>query len=425
MSFQKDVVHLSNSGPAISGSQIVFKAEVSDGTSHPVQDEKYLEYSWENTADGLKRTTKGHKNTTLKSCYQRRFTPPRQYKMTVTVRDIHDIIPKFVGRAESHFRITEQLNGNLNASQELKYREPEAAKVYSTKEPIQLHLNLTDKFMEAPSIDYSWFLDGNFSMVTNSPETTLLVSEAGEHTVEVKVKSVNKVPDCDDFIDNIEITGHFSETVILKDPVEVNVSGAAAINKTEPIVINVTLNGSDPFTVCWNSSLTSGMACIDDWCCQNVTNITDYNITVGSQPIGQYFFNISVSNDVSIVFKEHNVSVEEPPPQPLDHNAASVVLPVIGGLLAVCFILAGVIYVLKVRKKKRVEVADFDFHPLITRTDSYRRSLTENIKYTFQRMFRRNKYEQTHRHPSYAAPQSMRYGSLEETSAKESLFETL
>ena len=52
------------------------------------------------------------------------------------------------------------------------------------------------------------------------------------------------------------------------------------------------------------------MACIDDWCCQNITNITDYNITVGSQPIGQYFFNISVSNDVSIVFKEHNVSVE-------------------------------------------------------------------------------------------------------------------
>ena len=97
----------------------------------------------------------------------------------------------------------------------------------------------------------------------------------------------------------------------------------------------------------------------------------------------------------------------------------------IGGLLAVCFILAGVIYVLKVRKKKRVEVADFDFHPLITRTDSYRRSLTENIKYTFQRMFGRNKYEQTHRHPSYAAPQSMRYGSIEETSAKESLFETL
>ena len=88
--------------------------------------------------------------------------------------------------------------------------------MYSTKKQINLHLNLTDKFMKAPSIDYSWFLDGNFSMVTNSPETTLLISEAGEHTVEVKVKSVNKVPDCDDFIDDIEITGNFSETVILK-----------------------------------------------------------------------------------------------------------------------------------------------------------------------------------------------------------------
>ena len=46
-----DVVHLSNSGPVIKGSEIVFKAEVLDGTSHPVQDEKYFEYHWLNTAD--------------------------------------------------------------------------------------------------------------------------------------------------------------------------------------------------------------------------------------------------------------------------------------------------------------------------------------------------------------------------------------
>ena len=48
-----DVVRLSNSGPVIKGSEIVFKAEVVDGTSHPVQDDKHFEYRWKNTVDFL------------------------------------------------------------------------------------------------------------------------------------------------------------------------------------------------------------------------------------------------------------------------------------------------------------------------------------------------------------------------------------
>ena len=48
-----DVVHLSNSGPVIKGSEIVFKAEVLDGTSHPVQDDKHFKYRWWNTIDHL------------------------------------------------------------------------------------------------------------------------------------------------------------------------------------------------------------------------------------------------------------------------------------------------------------------------------------------------------------------------------------
>ena len=48
------MVQLSNTSPAIAGSNILFKAVVYDGTSHPVQDEKYFVYNWFNPLDGYK-----------------------------------------------------------------------------------------------------------------------------------------------------------------------------------------------------------------------------------------------------------------------------------------------------------------------------------------------------------------------------------
>ena len=52
--FVVDEVQLSNSGPAIAGSEILFKAVVLDGASHPVYDTTHFEYNWFNTVDGYK-----------------------------------------------------------------------------------------------------------------------------------------------------------------------------------------------------------------------------------------------------------------------------------------------------------------------------------------------------------------------------------
>ena len=52
--FVLDEVQLSNSGPAIAGSEILFKAVVLDGASHPVYDTTHFEYNWFNTVDGYK-----------------------------------------------------------------------------------------------------------------------------------------------------------------------------------------------------------------------------------------------------------------------------------------------------------------------------------------------------------------------------------
>ena len=114
----------------------------------------------------------------------------------------------------------------------------------------------------------------------------------------------------------------------------------------------------------------------------------------------------------------------EPPPIPSNRSAADVLLPVIGALFAVCLLLAAAIYVSKVRKKKQVEVADFNFHPHISSTGTHRDSFMTNIKYSFQRMFNRNNYDAMHRHAG-CAPSSRSYGSLEETAAKESLLQSL
>ena len=68
-------------------------------------------------------------------------------------------------------------------------------------------------------------------------------------------------------------------------------------------------NFSDPFTVCWSSNQTIGMECIDDWCCQEVYNDAHCNITVASLTAGNYSFNISIANDISIIYRQHNVTV--------------------------------------------------------------------------------------------------------------------
>lgn len=423
-SAQKDTVRLSNSGPVIKGSEIVFRAEVLDGTSHPVQDEKYFEYRWQNTVDYLMATTKGYKNTTHKSCYDW-SNEAKEYNMTVNVFDLH---PRrkgmFVGKAESTFTLTETLNGNLNISQELRYKNPNVSDVYSTQKPLRLHLNLTDIFNKKPSISYTWFIDGEISLVTNTPETDLPIHARGEHEIKVKAEAAEQVEGCEKLNFSEDVKGQFTEKVFLKDPVRANISGPRQIHTKDLILIYVTLNGSDPFTVCWSSNQTISMECNNRWCCQDVTNATHCNITVGRQTEGKYTFSINISNDVSRVFREHTVSVRNSP-SISGHNAADILLPVIGALLVVCLLLAVTVYIMDVRKKKHVEVADFNFHPSISSSERRRSSFMTNIRYTFERMFERNSNERINRHASCDRVYRHGYGSMMETSAKEELYQSL
>ena len=103
-------------------------------------------------------------------------------------------------------------------------------------------------------------------------------------------------------------------------------------------------------------------------------------------------------------------------------SSATIVLSVIAGLLLVCFFLAVTVYIMNNKKKKQVEVADFDFHPFISVTER-RQSFVENLKYVFQRMlFNRNNYEETHRN---TRQHSKSYGSLETSPKETSLHQTL
>ena len=111
--------------------------------------------------------------------------------------------------------LSEGLNGNLNISQDLKYRNPNSSAVYSTHKPVRLHLNLTDKFKEKPTMDYTWFVDGEILLVTNTPEKDLPIRDTGEHEIKVDARATETVPDCGDFRDE-DVKGQFIETVILK-----------------------------------------------------------------------------------------------------------------------------------------------------------------------------------------------------------------
>ena len=113
------------------------------------------------------------------------------------------------------FVFSDTLNGNLNVTQKLKHRmSPE---IYSTREPIRLHLKLTDKFKKVPSVVYSWYLDEEHVVTTTYHEAILNpITEKGGHRVRVEAAVASPIPDCEGFNFTAELTGHFVQSIELK-----------------------------------------------------------------------------------------------------------------------------------------------------------------------------------------------------------------
>jgi len=88
--------------------------------------------------------------------------------------------------------------------------------IFSTKKPIEVKLDLSDRFISDPSFTYLWYLDSENETVANVTDPThqFSINETGVHIVKVKVHSRDSVADCDGFPD-IKPSGEFQADLVL------------------------------------------------------------------------------------------------------------------------------------------------------------------------------------------------------------------
>lgn len=368
-------LNVTNTGPAVYGSNITFHAVLYLGTSQTPADPKQFTYEWRSTIGDLKATQHAYFNTSLQRCYES-MIQPKKYKMSVIVYSEDSMFIPVASNAVDFF-ITDTLNGNLKFNQSV-YRSPHAgSNTFSTKVPVNFTANLTDIFQYSPEFTYKWYIDGTQFEGGNTPNSTFIFTESGRHTVEVAVFSSGHTLDCKNSSYLRQMNGSFKAELILKDPVSnMTLYGKRSLKHGQEVALTAVFNGSSPYTFCWNLSSSENPNVVLNRSCTQVNEAPVSFISIPGTDLphtGKYFLNIIVENDIS-VFKKHlflNITaVPTPISEPSTHSAATILGPVLGALVAVTVIFFGTLFLINYRRNRlhHIESADFTFHGSIRRT---------------------------------------------------------
>lgn len=88
----------------------------------------------------------------------------------------------------------------------------------------------------------------------------------------------------------------------------------------------------------------------------------------------------------------------------------STAIPVVFSLLGISVIVFGAVYIVRLKRKTTIEVADFDFHPSLHHGDNH--PFIRVIKNKVSTMFSRNLYLSTHKYPTHQETTAKNYGAL-------------
>lgn len=125
---------------------------------------------------------------------------------------------------------------------------------------------------------------------------------------------------------------------------------------------------------------------------------------------GQYIAQVNVTNDVSAVRGQSQVlSVYSG--GGASATLSTLLVPVIFSMLGLVVVLAGAAYVVRLRKKSDVEVANFDFHPDMDSSGSH---IFSRFRRSVSGLFQRNEYIRRHRLAKYQRTSAKSYGAVEE-----------
>ncbi|XP_013068625.2 uncharacterized protein LOC106056432 isoform X1 [Biomphalaria glabrata] len=414
---------LMNSGPVVIDSAITFMTHLSKTNFSQESETKLFIFQWLNMADAQKLQTVNASTSEVSITFDNHKVLPGEYTMTVAAFPINDSA-KMVAYKTTKFVLTEKLNGDLILKQHLDYQRYPA--VFSTKEILTAAGDLHDIFLgyRKESFNYCWYKNG----LLISPEKILRynVTKSESFTLTLFIglnfNSSPKSNFCNDSltrsrqlaeVDNMKSyklskynaadvkcvfskCGKFEQFLILKNALhscDIRRVGFESWDKGialgKPTVFNITCLGSSPSAVCFNITAVNSSVPSSNVCSPQVfLNTLNHLETIHLFNVSWIDVHVFIYNDVSRIHLVETFYIYDSDAQ----NLPALVFPIVFGIFGILVILVGVAYIMKIRKKPYVEVADFDFHPGLTENQPNGNSKLSVIFNTIKNLFSRNKH---------------------------------
>lgn len=109
----------------------------------------------------------------------------------------------------------------MNATQKTGFiKQTRREYIFSTKEPVQLFVNVTDSFRSPPTMIYDWYIDDKVLETHNVPRLVHEFNKTGRHTIKAVAKvNTEGYEDCNGLRYEKDPNGTFYVTVHMKGKV--------------------------------------------------------------------------------------------------------------------------------------------------------------------------------------------------------------
>jgi hypothetical protein len=392
-------VKLTSDGPAVLDAPITFTGQLS-GVDDP---NGVFKWRWYDTASpGHYKETEANGSVT-KMDY--RITYPSSeydsgtYDMTLTIYEFDYFFWRDIGKEQTKFRISRELNGHLEVHQVGLLEVPPGQKsiINSVKETvIDVVFHDPTNFLKGAVIRYFWFINTVNYGQTTTGQFAYNFTKPGEYDVEVTAiadfntselieggKRDGEVILGDGGLDGgISLSFNprersaalkkerpsrgvkmaiFQRKIVSKEPItNITYVGSSMLKHGDLVDLNVNCTGSAPWLFCWNIQ-EKGYNITGNETCVNPTLLKSYC----EFPILWYFkksdtYNVLVilDNDVSRHIEVIPVTVYDVARQV---PVSIVIIPVASSIVVVVLIISGIALHAHYRNRLAVEVADFDF----------------------------------------------------------------
>jgi len=241
------------------------------------------------------------------------------YEMTLTIYEYFGYFYwKEVGRNKVRFRITSELNGKLDVTQDGIKTE-----IVSTAKEAQMDVKFHDpsSYLDHATIHYFWFINTLNYGQTVKGEFKYNFTTPGYYNVEVTtIAYFNNTQDAihvDNLLEgndwNAVKLGIFQKALVAKMPITgTNVTGDVVLKHGQLVDLNVACDGTGDWSYCWSIkdkgyNITGNETCSSP---QYLKTECDFSIIWYFKNCGIYDILVEISNDVSSYIEVIPVTVK-------------------------------------------------------------------------------------------------------------------